>query len=145
MPFSGRLTDRNDIIQTPSGTHDNTALTLIQVLNLHWGLAVIYLYHSLFFMPVPMKRKMTAKILRHCFFSFFWFWVLLVALLLFLPFSCLFAISDFCYLLLSSGLPSLCLHTVLLAAANWHRHNKDQHRTNLLNISYKCTNKWFDF
>lgn len=32
-----------NITQTPSGTHDNTALSLIQVLNVHRGLAVIYL------------------------------------------------------------------------------------------------------
>lgn len=48
MPLSGHLTDPNYITQAPSGTLDNTALTLIQVLNLHRGLAVINLYCGLF-------------------------------------------------------------------------------------------------
>lgn len=45
--LSGRRTATNDITHTPSGTLNNTALTLIQVLNLHRVLAVsnlIYLW-----------------------------------------------------------------------------------------------------
>lgn len=71
------------------------------------------------------------------------------------------------YRLLSSGLLSLCLHSVLslsyvrchgfyavpsIDAAIWycvatkHQHNDDLHEANLLkNISYKCTKQWFGF
>lgn len=46
-PLTRRLTDPNHITQTPSGTLSNTALTLIQVLKLYRGLAVINFNYGL--------------------------------------------------------------------------------------------------
>lgn len=63
-PHSGQLADPSYITQTPSGTLDNTALTLIQVLNLHRGLAVINLDYSYPPQPVPLTIKLPSKILN---------------------------------------------------------------------------------
>lgn len=61
MPLSGRLTDLNCITQTPSGTLDNTALTLIQVLNLYRGLAVINFNYSLFSLARSYENELQPK------------------------------------------------------------------------------------
>lgn len=60
--LSGRLTHPNYITQTPSGTLDNTALTLIQVLNLHRGLAVNKLNSGISPLAYSWKEETTAKI-----------------------------------------------------------------------------------
>lgn len=117
MPLSGHLTDPNYITQTPSGTLDNTALTLIQVLNLPRGLAVIYLNYSLFSISCSYEDENDCQNLKKqflspsdfCYFeSYSWHYFSFSTLELSL---CYFSISG--YLLLTSGLLSLCLHIVI--------------------------------
>lgn len=88
-------TDLNYITQTPSGTLDNTALTLIQVLILRRGLAVIYLDYRLFLISGSSKLKTTAKILGSCFShpQTFVLSCLMALLLLSLPSNRLFAVQ----------------------------------------------------
>lgn len=157
-------TDLNYITQTPSGTLDNTALTLIQVLILRRGLAVIYLDYRLFSISCSSKLKTTAKILGSCFShpQTFVLSCLMALLLLSYPQTICCSVSS--NLFLSSGLPSLCLHVVLsdldlvpwilvlsFDATVWYwvtvrnQHN-DFHQANLFyNTLNKCTKRWLGF
>lgn len=160
MPLS-LPTDLNYITQTPSGTLDNTALTLIQVLILRRGLAVIYLDYRLLSISCSSKLKTTAKILGSCFSrpQTFVLSCLMALLLLSYPQTSNFCCSVSSNLFLSSGLPSLCLHVVLsdldlvpwilvlsFDATVWcwvtvrHQHD-DFHQTNLFYNTLKQVHK----
>lgn len=134
MPLSGHLTDPNYITQTPSGTLDNTALTLIQVLNLHRGLAVIYLNYSLFSISCSYEDQNDCQNLKKQFLSPSYCVILSPThgiTSLFLPLSCLFAIFRFlviffslqaCWVFVCTLLSQTCVRCHGLCAKHWRSH-----------------------
>lgn len=144
--LSGHHTDLNYITQTPSGTFDNTALTLIQVLNLHQGLAVIYLNYSIFSIYLFLRRqKMTAQILRSSFSSFLFSYDSWNCFKLFIYLLTVFSLNQFSTAeSLSSwtcitcrGFYMLSLDTTIwYCVATKHQPNNYQHQANLLRQTF---------